>query len=732
MELEEFKIDIPTWIDGKWVSDTHFSSISAFREFVVGLFKEPGMYEFDETSKEFNATARRYKMDKSYCSAPSGTKDFIDYWDSEKARCVNGAIYKHGDKIWYLPREYYMWLNFLLINDKIKKRADFALVWDVQYHIALYELLAELFGKHVAIVKKRQIASSYYHAAKLINRLWFDEGAVLRIGGSQKSYVQKTWTFLDDYRDFLNEHTAWYRPMNPGEVLNWIQQVEVDIGGRKVKKGLKSSLTGTSFEKDPTKGVGGLTTVFFHEEAGIAPKMNKTYIFMKSAMEAGDLQTGLFIAAGSVGELKQAEPLRQMVFYPEKYDILAVESTWFDEKRTSRKMGLFIPEQWCMPPYIDEFGNSEVEKAMEALNIKFEKWKQEKDPKDYQLEISQHPRYLAEAFAHREESVFMTHLIKQQQDRIGNNDYPSYIVDLEENTEGNIVSVSSRAIPISDFPIKKNEKFKEGAIQVWEKPEENDGTLYVASIDPVAVGKTSESVSLCSIVIYKLPRRIVRTGLNGNIESFRDGDKVVCTWCGRFDNLTLTHRRLEFIIRWYNARAIVENNVSLFIQYMTHRKLTHLLVEEYEMGFNKSGSTPSTSFAKVYGWRNVGSRFENDILPNLVAFTEEVIDQEIDENGVIKKQEYGISRIPDPMVCIEMLEYRKELNVDRLISFGALATYVAILKTHRSEPIVEDSRTPVLEKNKNLYKLNNRSFRNIGNLSSTQTKKIRNPFRSIR
>ncbi|MFO0453751.1 MAG: hypothetical protein ACK52I_34710, partial [Pseudomonadota bacterium] len=75
----------------------------------------------------------------------------------------------------------------------------------------------------------------------------------------------------------LNEHTAWYRPSEPDKIFSWQQRIKVRIGGRDTYKGNKSIITGTSFEKDPTNGVGGPVTYFFHEEAGIAPKMMDTY-----------------------------------------------------------------------------------------------------------------------------------------------------------------------------------------------------------------------------------------------------------------------------------------------------------------------------------------------------------------------------------------------------------------------------------------------------------------------
>jgi hypothetical protein len=80
---------------------------------------------------------------------------------------------------------------------KIQK-FGFAKIRDAQYHMALYELLAELNYKHVAILKKRQIASSYYHISKLINQLWFEPGVTLKIGASLKDYINEkgSWKFI--------------------------------------------------------------------------------------------------------------------------------------------------------------------------------------------------------------------------------------------------------------------------------------------------------------------------------------------------------------------------------------------------------------------------------------------------------------------------------------------------------------------------------------------------------
>jgi len=457
--------EIPTYENGSW-SVTTFDTREEFRDFLLSIFKEPGKYEFNETSKIFNEEGRRFQKQGFYCAAPVKTKDFIAYWDDQKRKCRNGIIIKDGEESWYVSRDYYMWLNFLPIYDKEEKRFDFAKVRDAQYHMALYEHLAELHYKHAIILKKRQIASSYFHMAKLLNQYWFEEGAVLKIGASLKDYINEkgSWKFLNEYKNFLNEHTAWYRPAEPDKVGAWQQQIKVRIGGRDTYKGLKSTINLYSFEKDPTHGVGGPVTYFFHEEAGIAPKMDDTYGFMKPALKSGHMITGQFIAAGSVGDLDQCEPMKEYILHPEENGFYGVETGLIDKDGTIGISGLFIPEQWSMPPYIDKYGNSKVEEALDALEKEFEKMKKDLDPAAYQLTVSQQPRCIEEAFATRKLSVFPPHLVAKQMQRIQDKQYPIEYLELSRNAEGKIIDKPSRKTPIMDFPISKKTEDKEGVI----------------------------------------------------------------------------------------------------------------------------------------------------------------------------------------------------------------------------------------------------------------------------
>lgn len=727
---------IPTYKDGQWIDDTVFNTREEFADFVKNLFKEPGKYDFDDTSFIFNEQARLYQSQGYYCAAPYKSKDFIKYWDTEKNKCRKGVIFQNGDKIWYLTRDYYMWLNFLPINDKEERRFDFAKVRDAQYHMALYELLAELNYRHVAILKKRQIASSYFHCAKLINQLWFEETPILKIGASLKDYVNEkgSWKFLNEYQSFLNEHTAWYRPMNPNKVGMWQQQIEeVSTNGRRYMKGLKGVLSMVTFEKDPTSGVGGPCTYFFHEEAGIAPKMDVTVEYLFPAMQSGHLTTGTFIAAGSVGDLDQCKPLKEMILKPVSNSIYPVESNLIDGDGTIGLTGLFIPEQWSMPPYIDDYGNSLVEEAVKAIDEQREIWKKELSPEKYQLRISQHPKNIAEAFAYRKVSKFPLTLIGAQKRRILDKEYYQEFVELSRDSEGKVVAKETKKLPIMEFPITKDTEDKTGSIVVWERPDPNPAWgSYFASVDPVSEGKTTTSDSLCAIYVYKNPVEVSRVS-DGKSEIFIEQDKIVAAWCGRFDDINKTHERLEMIIEWYNAWTIVENNISHFIRHMISRRMQKYLVPKSQITFLKDLGANNNVFQE-YGWKNTGTLFKNHMLSYLIEYLKEEIDVETKEDGEIVRRKYGIERIPDIMAITEMEKYDDDVNVDRLVALAALISFAKIQQANLGyRKRVEHVSNNRLEKSEDLFKLDRNPFRHIGRSSTGSGKKPpRNPFKNLR
>jgi hypothetical protein len=737
-DLSDVYKDIPLYENGVWTTYSFDSREAMGNILETEYFSEPGSYKFDNIVFEFQKQGLKFKKNGFFCDAPDGSKDFINYWNDQKLKCRKGVLYFKGDKKFYLSRDYYMWINFLPIIDKIKKKTDFPDIHDAQYHMALYETIGELKYLHGVILKKRQFGSSFFHASKLINLMWFEYGPVLKIGSSLSTYitgVNGTWKMINEYRNFLNQHTAWYRPMNPGSVGEWQQKIEYTENGRKTERGRKGVMQALSFEQSDTAGVGGLCTLFFYEEAGIAKSMDKTYEFMLPALQAGEITTGYFIASGTVGDLKQCEPLRKYMYKAKKNGFYEVTNKWSDSKGTVLNTGLFIPEQWSMPGYIDEFGNSLVEEALESISALKKQWKEDLDPETYQIRCSQRPTNMEEAFAFRGESIFPLELVKSHKRSIEEGDYPYKCYNLEFNGSNEVIASQTTKKPILVFPTEKNAEDKSGAIQVWEEPDEEKTfcTTYFASIDPVSEGKTVTSDSLCSIHVYKNPIHVQRVKADGSTESYMEGDKIVAAWCGRFDDINKTHERLELIIEWYQAWTIIESNVPLFIQHMQFKRKQKYLVPSTQIVYSKEIQQSKTQFQQ-YGWRNVSTIFRTIMLSYLIEYMKEELDVETDESGKVYKKHYGITRIPDYMSLIEMEHFRPGVNVDRLVSLAALISFVRIQEASRGlKTKIEYEDEDHLDNSNNLFKLNVSPFRHIGKTGSEMKQNFkRSPFKHIK
>ena len=735
-KLGEIYENIPTWEDGKWTLTT-FDSREEFAKILEEeYFREPGEYAFDETVKKFNAQAVKFNDDGYYCDFLEGTMDFEDYWQFEKLKSRKGVFFRNKSNSWYLTRDYYFWINFLPIIDKVKKKIDFADIWDTQMWMSTYEFIAELKFKHAVVLKKRQFGSSLYHVAKLINYLWFESAPVLKMGASLEVYltgVNGSWKFAQMYRTFLNKETAWTREMNPGTVGEWVQKQEVSEGGKKYDVGLMGTMQSISFQQSDTAGVGGLTSIFFYEEAGIASTMDKTVEFLLPAMEAGDITTGTFIAAGSVGDLDQCKPLRKYIYKPIENGFYGIKNKWVNEKGTVNITGLFVPEQYSMPPFIDDFGNSMVEEAVARLEELYAKWEKDLDPDVCQIRKSQRPMNMEVAFSARGESRFPLALVNSHKLNVDDGRFGYELINLEEDVEGKIIPKRTTKSPILEFPVNKKLTDKRGSIVVWERPMESPewGTYY-ASVDPVSEGKTTSTDSLCSIYVYKNPIQVT-TYKEGRSETHVEGDKIVCSWAGRFDDINETHKRLELIVRWYNAWTIVEANVSLFIVHMIRYKMQKYLVPKSEMVFLKEhGFNKGTH--QEYGWKNTGTIFVNNLLTYLIESLKEKIYEETDDNGNVTNVIFGIERIPDTMALEEMKQYEYGLNVDRLISLSALIAFVKLQNANIGyKKRIETDDQDYLDKSDEIYNLKGKSaFRNVGRRRGGNSRKpSKSAFRNI-
>jgi len=464
---------------------------------------------------------------------------------------------------------------------------------------------------------------------------------------------------------------------------------------------------------------------------GVNPVLSKFIGYVKPMITYGDTTTGTIIVSGAVGELKHLEGgLKEYIQYPEKNSFYAVDNIWDkDNEFSGKKCGFFVPESWAYfgvdrdptsefynQPFIDEHGNSFVERAEEYIKKKRDGLIDEGEEAD-KFDISQKPLTLAECFQYRGDNVFPTDLINPQIAKVEKNEDHGTFIDLYR-TQDKVVKHKLLSKydhkPILEHPIDPKRKDKDGVMQVWEFPPPNRQTygVYWAGIDIVASATSNTSPSLNSIHIYK--------GSHNLSDEYTE-DRIVAKFMSRTSDKMDFYKKAMLLLEWYNAEALVENNVTWFIEEAIKAK------EQFRLARNPQWARDMTPqgishINRPFGVLS-GTKLIDKMIEAISSYIKEPTYVTYDENTGEPTQHYGVERIRDLQLLKELVNYRpkKEYekgNYDSIFSFG-----LALLHAQNSEVlgiIPEDTKENVNfnQKNAKLMLRSRFSHTNLKKLSN--------------
>lgn len=530
--------------------------------------------------------------------------------------------------------------------------------------------------------------NSNCHAAKSLNFLWFENKKTIKWFASDEGYldnVNGTWKMLDAYKNHINKNTDWVRVFKPGSYPEIQQKEEYLVRkGQWATRGNESTLVAKSLKKDVTTGVGGAAFYVFHEEGGVAPKADITLQYLNPALESGvGNKTGSFHIGGSVGDLDDCKPLKDFLLRPKIYEMFSVPTKWYDETGRIMECGLFIPTQYGMPQAVDEYGNSQVEKALEILKGLEESWK-ELPPEQYVLKRSQNPKTIKEAFAYRKVSFFNVQRLERRQKDIellrerNHFDEKKGLLFLDNENKVRLKLLSEfkeNDCPVEMvYPVKPTIVDKRGVVTIYEDPINEPG-LYYAGVDSVEVAKTDTSDSLFSIYIYKRGTKKVKILLNGTKQIEYDRGKIVASYVGRFNNPDDTNEQGLMLLRLYNALAACERNKPNFINYCRRKGYGYLIARKSQLPFDKELDATGTKNDEFGIWSDSAGKLLN-IMKNSAY---EYLDSEIDTIhqhttddtiGKVIKTIRGYSLVDDYWLLEELKQWNEEDNFDRFIAFS--------------------------------------------------------------
>lgn len=656
---------------GEWGQKV-FKSDAQKAEWIRSIIALPGDCQFDSRVALFFKEATNFNKNGIYFDSVAHSYDYIRYWDTQRKYIDNGILI---DEKYYCTGDFYWYLNFIKIPDKVKNDFAFPRFQDLDYWTYLNVELATLEKKFLVIVKARQTGFTLKFVARMAKRLWFEKGFSGKIAAYEEKYVESAWLdILVPYRNHLNEFTAWHRWFEPSDkIFNWKQGYKVEENGRDILKGNLSSLKGVTTLTKPSAVVSGKTDEILYDEAGLSLNIDKVIQFIKPALKFGDIMTGYCWILGAAGEMKQSERLGKLFYSPVGNNCLSFPNIWSDNPQ--QNVGMFVPYYYSYGSCIDEFGNSLIGLAKEKYAVE-EAEEKTKSFTDYALFKAQYPSTPEEAFSIQEENIFDTEAAKEHFDYLERT-YKNTIVSLHLDATrptGIIHKFDSLTSVVETFPIRKDTD-RRGAIVVDEFPPTDPmfGLFYV-TIDPIRYVRTDTSESLMSVYVYKAAHRI---------DNEFTEDKLVAWYCGRHDNPETTYETARRIILWYNARAAIESDQASCIEWMIKKNMGRYLMKRSDIPILKDW-VPTSQIHEEYGFRtgSGNTKVKEHLFSLIIEYCKEEFTTEFDSVTGESRPVLGIKRIKDKMLLLEMMKYHKKLNVDRLIAFGA-ALMVARSNTNR-------------------------------------------------
>jgi hypothetical protein len=353
---------------------------------------------------------------------------------------------------------------------------------------------------------------------------------------------------------------------------------------------------------------------------------------------------------------------------------------------------------------------SNVEKADKITNDNLERLKKAGDRLAYLKEKMYYPQEVDDIFLNEDTNIFDIESAKRQKARLLAQERTGIPVVLYDDGQG-VKHEFTDKLPISNFPLKNSDQ-KDAPVIIYEFPIETPPYgLYVAGVDPYRQGKSAYSSSLGSVYIYKRMHAI-------SGEKYQD--MFVASYCARPDKKETWEEQARLLIKYYNARTLCENDEISFIDYMISKGDAHYL--ERQPDWLKE-IVPNTTVRRDYGIHRSAEKIRDFLHGCLKTYTEEVIHIEKDADGNITSETKGMSKIFDPVLLEEMIQYNETGNFDRII-----AAELAVSLAMKLNPImgrtggVEDARITSLYSKK---KKNSLFSESKGMFSSNKHKMFR-------
>lgn len=629
-------------------------------------------------TEQFSEAANFFKKNKCYTFAPKGTTDYIQYWERETDRCLNGYTSPDGQ---YITGYYYFYLNYSPImkivqtkytdkygnvRTKRERILDFPRFWDYDWYYFNAIEQAEIEGKHMAVLKSRQRGYSFKGASMLVRNYELIKGSKnFAVASEQKFLIgdgllTKAWEIMD----FIDANTEWAKQRLTSTRMERVSGYKItDEYGKQTEQGYKSSICGITLKNDPERIRGTRGKLVLWEEGGKFPNLLDAWRIEQPSVENDDgIAFGTMIAFGTGGtEGASFDGLKELFYKPKAYNVLSFPNIW-DEGRENTECGFFVPSWSNLESfdddgnyvYMDKDGNSLREKAVCNLIEQRNKIKDGgANQQSIDRFISERPITPQEAVLELGKNIFPRKLLMDQLTRIRTNkklQSMKHIVDLEWDGNGQVKATEKPSGDITNYPLKKGDK-PHGSVVIWEYPVKDPPLgLYIGGCDPYD-HDDSFTNSLGSTFIFKR----VRAG-----EAWTD--VIVAEYSGRPDTAEEYYENVRKLLTFYNARLLFENERKGIYPYFTNKHCDYLLADQ-----------PDKIISEVFKDSKVQRRKGCHMTKQIRAYGEGLIlEWLLDE---FEEGHPNVERVYSEPLIEELIQNDGVRNVDRVIALCMVMIY---------------------------------------------------------
>ena len=624
-------------------------------------------------SDKFRQSALFFQEHGCYTLAPRGTTDYIQFWEQETNRCLNGYVAPDGDAI---TGYHYFYLNYSPImilkeeeytdrygvkRTKRERIFDFPNFWDSDYYYFHAIEEAEQQGKHMAVLKCRQRGYSFKGASMLVRNYELIPGSKnFAVASEQKFLVgdgilTKAWQIMD----FIDKNTAWSKQRLTSTRMERVSGFKVtDEFGKQTEQGYLSAITGVTLKNDPERLRGTRGKLVLFEEGGKFPGLETAWQIERPAVETDDgVAFGLLIAFGTGGtEGASFDGLKKMFYHPDAFNVLGFPNIW-DDNAEQTTCGFFAPAYLNLESkekeYMDKDGNSLKEKAIERLIAERNKVREGGASQEaIDRFISERPIKPQEACLELGKNIFPKKLLMDQLTKIRTNTKlknMKHIVDLTWDN-GQVKAIEKKSGDITNYPLKRDDKPR-GSIVIWEYPiPDAPFGLYIGGCDPYDHDESFTN-SLGSTFIFKR----VRAGEAWN-------DVIVAEYTGRPDTAEEYYENVRKLLTFYNARLLFENERKGIYPYFTNKHCDYLLADQ-----------PDKIITEIFKDSKVQRRKGCHMTKQIRAYGEGLILE-----WLMEEYEPGhpnIERVYSEPLIEELINTDGVKNVDRVIALCMVMIY---------------------------------------------------------